>query len=83
MRLTSLSDNTLLIEQHMQSSKQILRESCDGLTADQRRIIEGIYRELTPLIEASLSAGQIKQIFGAVEKASIEGGQVVHWQAKV
>lgn len=75
MRLTTLSDNTLLVEQHMQSSKLILRESCYGLDNEQRRIVEGIYREFIPLIEASLTADQIKQIFGALEKQSIESGQ--------
>lgn len=75
MRLTTLSDNTLLVEQHMQSSRNILRESCDGLTSQQRYVVEGVYRELIPLIEATLTADQVKQIFGQVEKQSIAGGQ--------
>jgi hypothetical protein len=74
MRLITLSDNTLLVEQHMQSSKKILRESCDGLTKDQRRIVEGIYKEFVPLIEATLTADQIKQVFGELEKQSVAGG---------
>jgi hypothetical protein len=74
MRLTTLLDNTLLVEQHMKSSKAILRESCDGLTSDQRRIVEGIYNEFKPLIEASLTADQVKQVFGELEKQSVAGG---------
>jgi hypothetical protein len=74
MRLTTLSDNTLLVEQHMHNSKKILRESCDGLTQEQRQIVEGYYNELRPLIEASLTADQIKNIFGAVEKSATDAG---------
>jgi hypothetical protein len=74
MRLTTLSDKTLLVEQHLNASRQLLRESCDGLTLEQRRIVEGIYSELTPLIEASLSTDQIQQLFGQVEKSSTEAG---------
>jgi len=54
--------------------RQILRESCDGLTRDQRRIVEGIYNEFVPLIEATLTADQIKQVFGELEKQSVAGG---------
>lgn len=75
MRLTNLSDSILLREQHLISSRAILRESCEGLTIGQRKIVENIYNEFLPLIEASLTVDQIKQIFGAVEKQSIEGGQ--------
>ena len=74
MRLITLSDNTLLVEQHRQTSKKILRESCDGLTFEQRRIVEGIYNEFVPLIEASLTADQIKQVFGELEKQAVAGG---------
>jgi hypothetical protein len=65
---------TLLVEKHMQHSKKILRESCDGLTHDQRRIVEGIYNEFVPLIEATLTADQIKGIFKNVEQAAVAGG---------
>lgn len=74
MRLITLSDKTLLVEQHRQTSKKILRESCDGLTFEQRRIVEGIYNEFVPLIEASLTADQIKQVFGELEKQAVAGG---------
>jgi hypothetical protein len=74
MRLITLSDHTLLVEQHRQVSKKILRESCDGLTLEQRRIVEGIYKEFVPLIEATLTADQIKQVFGELEKQAVAGG---------
>ena len=74
MRLTNLSDPILLLEQHMTFSKSILRESCEGLTKEQKSIVEGIYNEFKPLIEASLTADQIKGIFQQLEKQSVEGG---------
>ena len=65
MRIENLIDN---------NHRQILRESCDGLTLEQKRIVEGIYNEFVPLIEASLTADQIKQVFGELEKQSVAGG---------
>ena len=69
-----LNEEALLIESHMSQSRKILIESCEGLTHDQKRIVEGIYNELRPLIEASLTADQIKQVFGAVEKSAVASG---------
>ena len=66
MRIENLIENN--------NHRQILRESCDGLTLDQRRIVEGIYNEFVPLIEASLTADQIKQVFGELEKQAVAGG---------
>jgi hypothetical protein len=66
MRIENLIENT--------NHRQILRESCDGLTRDQRRIVEGIYNEFVPLIEASLTADQITQIFSNVEKSATAAG---------
>ena len=66
MRIENLIENN--------NHRQILRESCDGLTRDQRRIVEGIYNEFVPLIEATLTADQIKQVFGELEKQSVAGG---------
>lgn len=74
MKLITLSDNTLLLEQHRASSRQILRESCSGLTIEQRTVVEGIYNELRPLVEATLTAQQIQQLFGEVEKQATAGG---------
>jgi hypothetical protein len=59
----------------MQSSRNILRESCNGLTTAQQHIVENVYNEFLPLIEASLAPEQIKGIFQQLEKQSVEGGQ--------
>ena len=66
MRIENLIENN--------NHRQLLRESCDGLTRDQRRIVEGIYNEFVPLIEASLTADQITQIFSNVEKSATAAG---------
>ena len=66
MRIENLLEND--------NHRQILRESCDGLTFEQRRIVEGIYNEFVPLIEATLTADQIKQVFGELEKQAVAGG---------
>ena len=66
MRIENLIENN--------NHRQLLRESCDGLTLEQRRIVEGIYNEFVPLIEATLTADQIKQVFGELEKQAVAGG---------
>jgi hypothetical protein len=66
MRIENLLENN--------NHRQILRESCDGLTLEQKRIVEGIYNEFVPLIEASLTADQITQIFSNVEKSATAAG---------
>jgi len=66
--------NQLLVENHLATAKTILKESCDGLSHEQRQIVEGYYNELLPLIEASLSPEQIKQVFGQVEKSATDAG---------
>ena len=63
-----------LMESHIHKGRRLLRESCDGLTESQRIIVEGVYNEFVPLIEASLTADQIKGIFKNVEQAAITGG---------
>lgn len=76
MRLsTTFKDPVLLLEQHLLNSRKILKESCDGLTLDQRIVVEGIYQDFIPLIEATLTAAQIKDVFASVEKAAIASGQ--------
>jgi hypothetical protein len=65
---------TILLEQHLEYSRTILRESCDGLTTYQRAIVEGIYKDSLPLIEATLTAQQIEQLFGEVEKSATAAG---------
>ena len=66
--------SNILFEQHMANSNRILLESCHDLDANQREIVEGIHREFRPLIEASLTADQIKNIFGAIEKSATDAG---------
>ena len=66
--------SNIIFEQHMANSNRILLESCHGLDAKQREIVESIHREFQPLIEASLSADQIKNIFGAIEKSATDAG---------
>jgi len=63
-----------LMEFHIHEGRRLLRESCDGLTESQRVIVEGVYNELVPLIEASLTADQVKGIFKNVEQAAVAGG---------
>lgn len=63
-----------LIEQQLKHGRGILTESCDGLTDDQRLIVEGIYNDLEILVEASLTPDQIQSVFGSVEKEVTAGG---------
>jgi hypothetical protein len=63
-----------LLEQNKHNSQMLLQESCDGLTNEQRVIVEGIYNELSPLLEVALSADQIKNIFQSVEKNATAAG---------
>ncbi len=74
MTNTLLVEQRVIFEEHMISSRKILRESCSGLTREQRIIVEGIYNESKPLIEASLTADQIQSLFGAVEKNATAAG---------
>lgn len=63
-----------LIESQVKEEHSLLQESCDGLTNDQRLVVEGIYNELSPLLEVALSADQIKNIFQSVEKNATAAG---------
>jgi hypothetical protein len=63
-----------LIGSHVKEEHRLLQESCDGLTNDQRLVVEGIYHELSPLLEVALSADQIKNIFQSVEKNATAAG---------
>lgn len=64
----------ILIEHQMATSRKILAESCQGLTEAQTLVVRGIYREMRPLIEASLTAQQIQGLFGEIEKAAVSAG---------
>lgn len=52
----------------------ILTESCRGLTAQQRRIVEGIYNEFRPVLEVALDPQQINQLFAATQQAATAAG---------
>lgn len=62
------------MEYHVLESRRLLQESCDGLTTEQRIVVEGIYNEMLPLIEASLAPQQIQQLFGEIEKSATAAG---------
>jgi len=70
----TLLEHQVIFEEHMISSRKILRESCSGLNKEQLIIVEGIYHESTPLIEASLTADQIQSLFGEIEKNATAAG---------
>jgi len=66
--------NQLLVEQEIKKGYLLLESMTVDMTSDQKHIVEGIYNEFVPLFEATLTTAQIKQIFGDIEKQSIEGG---------
>ena len=66
--------NQLLVEQEIKKGYLLLESVTVDMTSDQKRIVEGIYNEFVPLFEATLTTAQIKQIFGDIEKQSVEGG---------
>jgi len=66
--------NQLLVEQEIKKGYLLLESMTVDMTFDQKHIVEGIYNEFVPLFEATLTTAQIKQIFGDIEKQSIEGG---------
>lgn len=67
--------NSILIEQHRYNNEKLLESVISDLLPQQKYIIEGVYRDLEPLIEASLDAAQIKSLFGEIEKQSVAGGK--------
>jgi len=67
------SDNTL-IEMQVRRGWRLCESVTRGMTQHQRLIVENIYRELIPLIEASLTADQIKSLFGQIEQGATAAG---------
>lgn len=63
-----------IVEQHFKSSDILVESVCKDLTKNQKRIVEGIYKEFKPLIEASLTADQINKIFTDVEAGATAAG---------
>jgi hypothetical protein len=56
------------------NSRAILAESVSGLTEEQSYVVNRIYKEFTPLIEAILSQDQVNQIFQGVEQSASASG---------
>lgn len=77
---TIYNDPIFLAEKHVISTKRILSESCEGLTEDQIKIVEGIYNEFVPLIkqtiilEKTLTADEINQLFTNIEQGATAAG---------
>jgi hypothetical protein len=60
---------------HARKSNTLVESVCHDLTKDQRRIVEGMVRDLRPLFETTLTADQIQQIFQqAQQKQTAQGG---------
>jgi hypothetical protein len=54
--------------------QQVLTESCKGLTNEQAYVVNRIYKEFTPLVEAVLTQDQINNIFKGIEQGATAGG---------
>ena len=66
-----------LIEVYSEKEKrqQLCESVCIDMYPSQRRIIEGIFKEFTPLYEVELSPQQIQQLFKNTEQAAASAGQ--------
>ena len=58
----------ILLEEHLNKNKILLESVTKTLTPKQQKIVEGIYNNFMPLIEASLTPQQIQGIFQNVEQ---------------
>jgi hypothetical protein len=77
MRLSSITDpfeNKLLIKESLQRNNVLVEGVCKRLTLKQRKVVEGIYKEFRPLIEATLTPDQINKIFTDVETSATASG---------
>lgn len=54
--------------------QQVLTESCKGLTNEQAYVVNRIYKEFSPLVEAVLTQDQINNIFKGIEQGATAGG---------
>jgi len=64
----------VLLEEFKKQNSILLENSCRGLTPDQEQVVRKIYNEFRPLIEATLTPDQIKQIFTGVEQGAAASG---------
>jgi len=67
-----MSNTQILQEALLFEGRQLLKETCNGLTASQRTVVEGIVREFQPLVEATLSTSQIAKLFRATEQRATD-----------
>jgi len=74
------NDPLFIVERKISDSRKLLTESCKDLTQDQKEIVEGIYNDFEPLIrtvsllEQTLTADQIKQLFANIEQGATAAG---------
>lgn len=64
----------LLVETEIKKGNMLLESMTHDMDHGQRYIVENIYNELRPLIEASLTADQIGQLFQNVEQQATAAG---------
>lgn len=74
-QLRESSEELSLLHEYLLQNNPILVEACQGLTVKQHSIVEGVYRSFLPIIEATLTADQIKSLFGNVEANLTATGQ--------
>ena len=67
-------EHRVLRENYFKKSNALLESVCSDLTPDQRRIVEGIYNDARPVIEAALTADQITGLFKGVETTANASG---------
>jgi hypothetical protein len=63
-----------IIEQHFIKTDKLVESVCYDLTIGQRTIVEGIYKECRPLIEATLTVDQIQKLFTNIESEVTAAG---------
>jgi hypothetical protein len=68
------SKQYLLVESHFKRTNLLVENVCVDLTKEQKIVVEGIYREFRPLIEATLTPDQINKIFTDVEASATASG---------
>lgn len=67
-------NNLLEIKKTKEQGRRLCESVSAGLTRDQRRIVEGVYKTLEPLMEVQLTPDQITQLFGQVEQGATASG---------
>jgi len=81
MRISAITESReQLIEQRVRSHWSLCESVTHDMTPEQRRVVENIVlsaiplHSLIPVLEAELSANQINQLFGNVEKTATDAG---------